>query len=253
MIDLNAKRALVTGSGLGIGAGVAVQLARAGADVVVHYRGSATEAAETVATIQALGRRSIAIQADLTVTKDADRLVAEAAEFLGGIDILVNNAGHLVGRSPVAETSNDHWNAVMDVNMTSGFYVTRAASAHLAASSAARVIMMSSLAAENGGGQGAVAYATAKAATNGFTRALAKELAPLQVTVNAVAPGFIEGTPFHETFTADSARAGIIAGIPIGRAGTVDDVAGAVLYLASDLAGFVTGQVIDVNGGVNFR
>lgn len=253
MIDLTGRRALVTGSGLGIGAGIAVALARAGADVAVHYRGSAAAADETVTSIRALGRRSVALQGDLTDSADADRVVAEAVAFLGGLDIVVNNAGHLVGRSPVATMTDEHWHAVLDVNVTSAFAVTRAASAHLAASPAGRVVMMSSLADENGGGLGAVAYATAKSATVGFTRALAKELAASGVTVNAVAPGFIEGTPFHDTFTPDAARAGIVAGIPLGRAGTVDDVAGAVAFLASDLASFITGQVLDINGGVNFR
>lgn len=253
VIDLTGRRALVTGSGQGIGAGIALTLARAGADVVVHYRGSAASAHETVAVIQSYGRRATALRADLTDAGEADVLVTQAAAFLGGLDILVNNAGHLVGRSPVADMTDEHWAAVVDVNVSSAFYVTRAASAHLAGSSAGRVVMMSSLAAENGGGQGAVAYATAKAGTEGFTRALAKELAPLGVTVNAVAPGFIEGTPFHDTFTPDAARPGIIAGIPLGRAGTVADVAGVVAFLASDLAAFVTGQVIDINGGVHFR
>jgi 3-oxoacyl-[acyl-carrier protein] reductase len=253
MIDLTGRRALVTGSGLGIGAGIALALARAGADVAVHYRGSAAAPEDTVASIHPLGRRSVALQGDLTDSADADRVVAEAVAFLGGLDIVVNNAGHLVGRSPVATMTDEHWRAVLDVNVTSAFAVTRAASAHLASSSAGRVVMMSSLADENGGGVGAVAYATAKSATVGFTRALAKELAPSGVTVNAVAPGFIEGTPFHDTFTPDAARAGIVAGIPLGRAGTVDDVAGAVAFLASDLASFITGQVLDINGGANFR
>jgi 3-oxoacyl-[acyl-carrier protein] reductase len=253
MIDLSGRRALVTGSGQGIGAGIAIALARAGADVVVHFKSSAAEAAETVKTIEALGRRTMAVQGDLTVSTDADRVVAEAVDFLGGLDILVNNAGHLVGRSTIATMSDEHWHSVMDVNVSSAFYVTRAASEELGSSGVGRVIMMSSLADENGGGVGAAAYATAKSGTVGFTRALAKELAAFGVTVNAVAPGFIEGTPFHDTFTPDSARQGIIAAIPLGRAGTVGDVAGVVSFLASDLASFVTGPVLDLNGGVHFR
>lgn len=251
MIDLTGRRALVTGAGQGIGAGIALALARAGADVVVHYRGS--DPASTVAAIEALGRRALAVRADLTDSAQADRLVAEAAAFLGGLDIVVNNAGHLVGRSAVSAMTDAHWLEVQEINGSSAFYVSRAAVPWLESSVAGRLVMMSSLAGENGGGAGAVAYATSKAAVVGLTRGLAKELAPAGVTVNAVAPGFIEGTAFHDTFTPDAARAGIIAGIPLGRAGTVDDVAGAVAYLASDLAGFVTGQVIDINGGVHFH
>ncbi|MGX5682228.1 SDR family NAD(P)-dependent oxidoreductase [Schumannella luteola] len=251
MIDLTGRRALVTGAGQGIGSGIAITLARAGADVVVHHRGS--DPGSTVSAIESFGRRALAVRADLTDSAQADRLVAEAAAFLGGIDIVVNNAGHLVGRSAVPETSDAHWDAVQEINGSSAFYVSRAAVPWLEASTAGRIVMMSSLAAENGGGAGAVAYATSKAAVIGLARGLAKELAPRGITVNAVAPGFIEGTAFHDTFTPDAARAGIIAGIPLGRAGTVDDVAGVVAFLASDLASFVTGQVIDINGGVHFR
>lgn len=252
MIDLTGRRALVTGSGLGIGAGIAVALATAGADVVVHYKGSADEAAHTVRHIEALGRRSTAMGADLTHSSAAARLVAESAAFLGGLDIVVNNAGHLVARSVIAQMSDELWASIQDVNLASAFYVTRAATPHLVSSSHGRIVMMSSLAAENGGGAGATAYAASKAGLLGLTRGLAKELASSGITVNAVAPGFIEGTPFHDTFTPDAARAGIVAGIPLGRAGTVSDVAGVVTFLASDLAAFVTGQVVDVNGGAYF-
>jgi 3-oxoacyl-[acyl-carrier protein] reductase len=200
-----------------------------------------------------LGRRAIAVQADLVDSAAAGALVDAAVAFLGGLDIVVNNAGHLVGRTPIADMTDEFWHSVLDVNITSAFSVSRAALPHLAASAAGRIVMMSSLAAENGGGSGAVAYATSKAAVIGFTQGLAKEVAAYGITVNAVAPGFIEGTPFHDTFTPDAARPGLIAGIPLGRAGTVGDVAGVVAFLVSDLAGFVTGQVIDINGGVHFR
>jgi 3-oxoacyl-[acyl-carrier protein] reductase len=253
MIEFTGRRALVTGAGVGIGAGIALALARAGADVVVHYRGSHSEAEVIAGEIRALGRRSTALPADLIDADAATGLVTAAAAFLGGIDIVVNNAGHLVARAPIAEMSNELWHRILDVNVSTAFHVSRAAAPHLAASPFGRLVLMSSLAAENGGGAGAVAYAASKSAVIGLTRGLAKELASAGVTVNAVAPGFIEGTPFHDTFTADTVRPGIVAGIPLGRAGTVADVAGVVAFLASDLAAFVTGQVVDVNGGVHFR
>lgn len=252
-INLTGRRALVTGSGQGIGAAIALGLAQAGADVVVHYANSKDAAADVVAQIVALGRTSVALQGDLTDSAQATSVVDAAAEALGGLDIIVNNAGNLVGRHTIAEMTDDHWHQVMDVNATSGFFVSRAAIPYLTQSSAGRIIMMSSLASENGGGAGAVAYATAKSAIVGFTRGLAKELAPSNITVNALAPGFIGDTPFHNNFTPSSAQPGIIAGVPLGRAGTVDDVAGVTAFLASDLSSYVTGQVLDINGGVNFR
>ncbi|MGZ0711901.1 SDR family NAD(P)-dependent oxidoreductase (plasmid) [Coraliomargarita sp. W4R53] len=252
-INLTGRRALVTGAGTGIGAGIALTLAKAGADVIVHYAHSADGANDVVEAITKLGRRAKAIQADLTVSSEAGALVAEAAKFLGGIDILVNNAGHLVGRATVEEMTDEHWDAVMNVNVSSTFYVTRSASPFLKESENGRVVLMSSLASENGGGAGSVAYAASKAAIVGFTRGLAKELAGHGVTVNALAPGFIGDTPFHDTFTPTSAQAGIVAGIPLGRAGTPRDVGDVTLFLASDLSSYVTGQIIDINGGLNFR
>lgn len=253
-IDLTGRRALVTGGGAGIGAAIARTLGAAGADVAVLYHSaSGTGAHEVVADLAGLGRRAVALQADLTDPGAATSVVTQAADALGGLDIVVNNAGHLVGRATTAEMSDAHWAQVMDVNASSAFFVTRAAIPYLSTSSAGRVVLMSSLAAENGGGAGSVAYATAKAALVGMCRGLAKELAGNGITVNALAPGFIGATAFHDTFTAPAAQESIIAGIPLKRAGTVDDVAGVTLFLASDLASYVTGQVIDINGGLNYR
>lgn len=252
-IDLTGRRALVTGGGAGIGAAVARALGAAGADVAVHYAHSKDGAEQVAAELTALGRRAVAIGADLTDPVAATATVAEAVLLLGGLDILVNNSGHMVGRVAVAEMSDEHWAQVMGVNVSSTFFVTRAAIPHLRRSTAGRVILMSSLASENGGGAGSVAYAAAKSAIIGFGRGLAKEVASDGVTVNALAPGFIGSTAFHETFTPAPAQAGIIASVPLKRAGSVGDVAGVAIFLASDLSSYVTGQVIDINGGLNFR
>lgn len=250
MIDLSGKNALVTGGNTGIGRAIALSLAAHGANVAITS--FSTTAEEAVAEIRALGRQAAHARLDVTrsdaVSETVTRLVAE----LGGrLDILVNNAGHLVDRVPVAEMSDSHWHQVLDVNLSSAFYCTRAALPIMG--DGGRVVNMSSLAAHNGGGAGAVAYSAAKAGLLGLTRGLAKELAPRGITVNALAPGLILGTPFHERFNTDDGRRSAVNGIPLKRPGTPDDVANAVLYLASDMASFLTGEVIEINGGAWFR
>jgi 3-oxoacyl-[acyl-carrier protein] reductase len=252
-IDLTGRRALVTGGGAGIGAAIAHALGVAGADVAVHYAHSKEGAERVAESLTQLGRRSVAIGGDLTEAVQAKAVVEQAAGELGGLDILVNNAGHLVARSPIADMSDELWEQVGAVNVSSTFFTTRAAIGYLRDSAAGRVILMSSLAAENGGGAGSVAYAASKGAVIGFGRGLAKELAPDAITVNTLAPGFIGDTAFHNTFSPPEAQAAIVAGVPLKRAGTVDDVAGVAVFLASDLSSYVTGQVMDINGGTNFR
>ena len=251
--DLTGRRALVTGAGHGIGAGIAEALAAAGADVVVHYGRSAGPAAEVVERIGALGRKATAIGADVTVTAEVDRLVDEAVGFLGGLEILVTNAGHLIGRSPVVDMSDEHFSKVVEVNLGSTFRTVRAAIPHLRAAGGGRVVTMASLAAHNGGGTGAAVYAASKAGVVGLTKGLAKELGPAGITVNALAPGFIGGTAFHDTFTPPEAQQAMVGGIGVGRGGTVEDVAGAVVWLCSDEAAFVNGTTVDIDGGVGYR
>ncbi|MFE6734605.1 SDR family NAD(P)-dependent oxidoreductase [Microbacterium sp. NPDC057650] len=248
-MDMTGARVLVTGAGHGIGRGVALALAAAGADVVVHYGRSAEPAAQTVSEVEALGRRALALQADVTSTEEVDRLIAETTAFLGGLDVVVCNAGHLVGRVPVAEMSDEHYSAVVDVNLGSTFRTCRAAIPHLRESDRPRIVAVSSLAAHNGGGPGSVVYAASKAAVRGFVKGLAKELGPQGITVNAVAPGYIADTAFHGTFSTDEAQQKMIAGTPIGRAGGVEDVAAAVQYLASREASYITGTTLDIDGG----
>lgn len=253
MSELAGRKALVTGSGHGIGAGIALALAQAGADVVVHYGHSAQQAEQTAAQIRELGVRVEVLQADVTDTKQVDELVAKSVEFLGGLDIVVANAGHLIGRQPIDGMTDEHFAQVMDVNVGATFRTVRAAIPHLRASEHGRVITMSSLAAMNGGGPGSAVYAAAKAAVRGLTKGLAKELGPDAITVNALAPGYIKDTAFHNTFSTPESQAGMAAGLPLKRGGTVAEVGSAVVWLCSDGAAFVSGATIDIDGGAGLR
>ena len=247
-IDLSGKTAFVTGGNIGIGAGISKALAECGAKVAFTYYSHEDEANETANQI---GNNARAFQLDARDSAQVNSVVSEVAEFLGGkIDILINNAGHLVERVKVVDMSDEHWHHVMDVNLSSAFYCTRAVLPFMP--DGGRIVNMSSLAGRNGGGNGTAPYAASKAAVIGFTRAMAKELGARNITVNALSPGFIIDTPFHETFTGKEKYDGIVSGIPLGRAGTPRDVAGSVLYFVSDLGAWVTGQVAEINGGVWF-
>ncbi len=248
-LDLSGRSALVTGGATGIGRGVALALAEAGADVALTYRSH--DGAAVAKEIAALGRRSAAYELDASDSGQVDTVVdAAAGEFDGKLDILVNNAGGMIGRQPVADMSDEHWHTVIDVNLFSAFACSRAALRHLP--DGGRIVNISSLAGRNGGGPGAAAYGAAKAGMHGLTRGLAKEVGPRGITVNAVAPGLILDTPFHEAFTPPEQQQATIDSTPLRRAGFPDDVAGAVLYLVSDLGAFCTGAVIDLNGGTYF-
>lgn len=189
----------------------------------------------------------------MTVEQEVERLVAEAAAGLGGLDVLVNNAGDLVGRRQLADIDADFWNRVLAINLTSLLAATRAAVPHLAKSGAATgasIVNLASLAGRKGGHGGSLAYATAKGAALTWTRALSAELGGQGIRVNAVASGLILGTSFHSTHTTRESANATIVGIPLGRAGTPEDVARAVAFLASEYDGFITGATLDINGGV---
>jgi len=246
-IDLTGQRAIVTGASTGIGRATAKALAGAGADVAIHYGSSRNEAEETARAVEAQGRRAFLVQADFRDPTAAGKAVEAAVEALGApIDILVNNAGSLIGRSAVDEMDEELWQEVIALNLSSVFFATKAALPHLG--NGARIVNVSSIAARHGGGPGAFAYAAAKGGVMTLTRGLAKELASRNIRVNAIAPGVIE-THFHDKFSTPELLETFRKGIPLGRLGTSEECAGAVLYLVSPLASYVTGQSIDINGG----
>ena len=251
-LDLTGKTAFVTGGNIGIGRAMSLALAKCGAVVALTYFSHKEEGEETVKLIEELGGKAFAYQLDATDSDQVKDVVGKVAKDLGGhIDILMNNAGHLVGRYKVEEMSDEHWFKVINTNLTSTFFCTRAVLPFMK-TGWGRIVNMSSLAARNGGGAGASAYAASKGAIIAFTIALCKEVADQGITVNALAPGLILDTPFHETFNND---AGIQAGInatPLKRGGTPDDVANAAIYFATELGSFITGETMEINGGMYF-
>lgn len=247
-INLTNKTAFITGGYVGI----AKNLAKCGATVAITYYSHDTEAKETIEAIKELGHKAEMFQLNATDSQQVTDIVAQVAEFLGGkIDILVNNAGHLVNRVKIDEMTDEHWHQVLNVNLSSAFYCTRETLKYMNGDGG-RIVNMSSLAGRNGGGNGTVPYAASKAGIIGFTRGLAKELAPRKITVNSLAPGFIVDTPFHETFTGIENYERIVGAIPLQQAGIPNDAAGAVLYFVSDLGRWGTGQVAEINGGAWF-
>ncbi|HYN01882.1 MAG TPA: glucose 1-dehydrogenase [Vicinamibacteria bacterium] len=251
--DLTDTVALVTGAGGGIGRAAALELARRGADVAVHYHRSEAGAAETARQVEALGRKAATFTADLARRDEAFALVASAVARLGRIDVLVNNAGDLVERKPLLEMTEALWRQVLDLNLTSVLFVTQAAVPAMIERGRGVIVNVSSLAAHNGGGPGALAYAAAKGGLISLTKAMAKELAPKGVRVNSVSPGLIGQTAFHGRFTAPEAFAAIEKTIPIGRGGTPEEVGRVIAFLSGPDAAYLVGETVEVNGGMFMR
>jgi 3-oxoacyl-[acyl-carrier protein] reductase len=245
--SLAGRVALVTGAGVGIGRATALALARAGAVVGVHYHSSEGGARETVETIQAAGGRAYLLPADLTVEAEANRVVDRLVEAAGRIDILFNNAGSPLRFVPIEECPTELWRQIFDVNVTSAFLVTRRAIPYLRATGRGSIINNLSLSVQTGGSGGGGPYAAAKGALHVMTRTLARELAP-HIRVNGVMPGVI-ATGHHETFSTPAKMEDYRRQTPLARNGEAEDVAHVVLFLASDAASFMTGALLDVNGG----
>lgn len=246
-MKLQGRTAIVTGGGRDIGRACAVKLASEGANVAINYFSSSAGADQTVAEIEAAGGKAFAMQGDLNKKTDVEAFVARTVETYGGVDVLVNNSGGLISRVPIREMSLEHWNAVMDLNLTSTFLMISACLPHM---SSGAIVNLSSQAGRDGGGPGAVAYATSKGAVMTLTRGLAKELGP-DIRVNALCPGMID-TDFHNIHTKDEVRRNVEAAAPVKRQGLPVDIANLVLFLACDDSAFITGANVDINGGMLF-
>lgn len=244
------KNVLITAGAQGIGESITKHFIDSGANVAIHYFSSAETANQLTEYAISKGQKAVAIGGDLTKETDANALIEDTVASLGGLDILINNAGSLVSRKLLSEMEADFWHKVMDINLTSMMFITRAASPYLTQNENSSIVNLASLAGRKGGHPGSLAYSTSKGAILTFTRALSSELGPQGVRVNAVAPGLILGTSFHNTHTTKESADETTAGIPIKRAGNANDVARAVVYLASEYDGFITGATLDINGGV---
>ena len=250
MTNLNGKTAIVTGGTRDIGRSCSIKLAEAGANVVVNYHSNKAAGEETLAAIKAAGGNAIMVKGDMTKKADVDNLVAEAVKAFGNdIHVLVNNVGGLVARKKLAEMDEEFLNHVMALNMNSTFLATQAVVPHMPAGTA--IVNMASLAGRDGGGGGSAAYAVSKAAVMTFTRAMAKELGPQGIRVNALCAGMID-TTFHDTFTPDTVRTHVENTVPLRRQGHPDDIADATVFLASDASSYMTGSNVDINGGMFF-
>jgi 3-oxoacyl-[acyl-carrier protein] reductase len=247
MITLEGQVAIITGGSRGIGAACAIYFAKAGADVVITYAHHAGPAANIVAKVEALGRRCLAVKADVAKEKSATVVVETTIKKFGKIDILVNNAAIWtygeIGEFPAAV-----WRETMEVNVNGTFYITNAVVPFMKKQRSGKIINITSTAGQRGEAQHSH-YAASKGAVISFTKAISTELAPFNITVNSVAPGWVDTDLSAEVFKDKKFKEEARRGIPLGRIPSPEDIAGPVLFLASDLARHITGEIMNVNGG----
>lgn len=249
-MNLKDKVAVVTGGGRDIGRAVCVKLAKEGAKVVVNYFDSETDKDETLEAIKAIGGEAIAVYGDVTKQDDINNMVAKTKEAFGEkVDVLVNCAGGLFARKTVEELDEKFYNLVMDVNFKGTVFVTQAFKPLMSKGSS--IVNFASQAGRDGGGPGSAIYASSKGAVMTLTRNWAKEFGPQGIRINAVCPGMI-ATKFHDDFTNDQVRINVANATPLRREGRAEEVANLVAYLASDESSFLTGNNVDINGGLAF-
>jgi 3-oxoacyl-[acyl-carrier protein] reductase len=246
MIDLTGKTALVTGGSRGIGKAIVLRLATQGADVAFSYRGNQAAAEATAAEVEALGRRSLAVQADAKEQEGAEALVKAVLEAFGKVDILVNNAG-ITRDDLIMRMKPEDWTDVLETNLFGAFYALKACTRPMLKARAGRIINITSVSGQ-AGQTGQANYSSAKAGLIGLTKAAARELASRNITVNAVAPGFVLTELTQDL--PEALQAEITNRTPLGRFGTTEEIANAVAFLASDEAAYITGQVLAVDGGL---
>jgi 3-oxoacyl-[acyl-carrier protein] reductase len=250
MVDLSNKLAVVSGGARDIGRAISLQLAKCGASVAFCYLASAQQANETVECLRRFGVKGLAVPADVTKQAEVEAFITKVQNTMQQpIDILVNNAGGMCARKKIDEMDEEFWDSVIDLNLKSAFLLTKAALSHM--SDGGAIINVSSQAGRDGGGPGAVAYATAKGAIITFTRGLAKELGPRRIRVNAICPGMTD-TKFHDLFTKPEVRQRVASMTPLGREADASEMGALVAYLASSDASYINGASIDINGGICF-
>jgi NAD(P)-dependent dehydrogenase (short-subunit alcohol dehydrogenase family) len=249
--NLQGKVAIVTGASRGIGAAIALRLAREGADVVVNYVNDEKSAQAVAEQITALGRQALVIQADVSQREPVQRMVRQVLDTWRHIDILVSNAGAGAG-GPVGDTTDEDWERVFGVNVKGLFNLAREIMPLMKAQRSGKIVAISSIVGKTGRSMlsvGPATYAGAKAAIVGYVRAMAREGAPYGVNVNAIRPGWID-TEMHLRNIPDDARLRAVQEMPLGRTGRPEDIAGAVAFLVSEDSSYITGHALDVNGGL---
>jgi len=241
--------ALITGASSGIGRATAEAMAREGARAGVNYCKNQAGAKQTAETIRKAGGEALVVHADVTRAAEVLAMVDAVRKEWGQIDILVNNAGDLIARRSLTDMTEEYWDQIMALNLKSAFLCVRAVWQEMAERKTGCIINVTSIAGRNGGGPGAAAYAAAKGGLLTYTKGLAKELAPHGIRVNGIAPGII-ATPYHERYSPPEVFERFIASIPLGRAGTSEDVADVIVFLASPEARYMIGETVEVNGGL---
>lgn len=247
--DLKNKVVLITGASTGIGAATAIAFGRNRAKIAVHYNKSKAEAEKVAKAVEKAGGKAVLVNGDVTDSGVCKNIVEKTVAAYGQLDVLINNAGGLVQRVPIETVTDELFDQVMNLNVRSALMCIAAAVPHLRETGGGSIVNVTSVAARHGGGAGAVLYAGSKGFISTMTHGLAKELVKDKIRVNAVSPGVIT-TPFHERYSTPQMLEGFKATIPMNRLGAADECAGAFLFLASEqLSGYMTGQILEVNGG----